>query len=128
MGREPASNDLKADIGVHIIWNEPKYHDLCLFGSLMFGFSHITLGHYNMLNMWRWGSTNFHLKGRVVFHKVCSLDDFPLKNVIVFIFGKQVFKWSSFKKKKKKKITFFSHLVVTWEMTQKISSAHSLLR
>ena len=50
---------------------------------------------------------------------LCSLDNFFLKNVIVFFFGNQISKRRSFKKKGGGAIlTYFSHFLVTREKTQ----------
>ena len=46
-----------------------------------------------------------------------SLDNFFLKNLIVFIFGNQISKWRSFEKGLF--LTYFSHFLVTREKTQK---------
>ena len=54
---------------------------------------------------------------------LCSLDNFLLKNVIVFLFGNQISKWRSFGKKRATfdlLFTFFSHQ----EKYTKIPSAH----
>ena len=48
----------------------------------------------------------------------CNLDNFLLKNVIVFFFGNQISKWCSIKKKWLF-LTYFSHFLVTRETTQK---------
>ena len=47
---------------------------------------------------------------------LCSLDNFLLKNAIVFIFGNQISKWRSFKKGQF--LTYFAHFLVTREKTQ----------
>ena len=49
---------------------------------------------------------------------LCSLDNFLLKNAIVFSFGNQISKWRSFEKKGLF-LTYFSHFLVTREKTQK---------
>ena len=43
----------------------------------------------------------------------CSLDNFLLKNLIVFIFGKQLLKWCTYEKNGL--YTFFSHQGKTWQ-------------
>ena len=47
---------------------------------------------------------------------LCSLDNFHLKNVIVFFFGNQISKWRLFVKGVI--LTYFSHFLVTREKTQ----------
>ena len=48
---------------------------------------------------------------------LCNLDNFLLKNVIIFFFENQISKWRSFEKELF--LTYFSHLLVTRETTQK---------
>ena len=50
---------------------------------------------------------------------LCSLDNFLLKNVIVFVFGNQISRWRSFEKKRSYFLTYFSHFLITREKTQK---------
>ena len=47
---------------------------------------------------------------------LCSLDNFLLKNVIVFFFGNQISKWRSIEKGLL--LTYFSHSLVTRETTE----------
>ena len=56
---------------------------------------------------------------------LCSLDNLPQKNVIVFFFGNQTSKWRSFEKRAIFDLlfTFFSH----HKEVTKIPSAHILL-
>ena len=58
---------------------------------------------------------------------LCSLDNLLQKNVIVFFFGNQISKWSSFEKGLF--LTYFSHFLVTREKLQKflqhISHSHT---
>ena len=54
---------------------------------------------------------------------LCNLDNFLLKNAIVFLFGNQISKWRSFKKKWLF-LTYFSHFLVTREKTQKNPSTN----
>ena len=49
---------------------------------------------------------------------LCSLDNFPQKNVIVFIFGNQISKWHSFEKGGIFDLLFIVY-IVTREKTQK---------
>ena len=54
-------------------------------------------------------------KNEIITRKIvsflCSLDNFLLKNVTLFIFGNHISKWRSFEKKKKKLfLTYFSHV------------------
>ena len=59
------------------------------------------------------------------------LDNFLLKNVIIFFFGNQIWKWRSFEKKKRLFLTYFSHFLFTREKTQKflqhISHLHTYI-
>ena len=49
---------------------------------------------------------------------LCSLDNLLQKNLIVFFFENQTWKWRSFEKKAI--LTYFSHFLVTREKLQKI--------
>ena len=68
------------------------------------------------------GKYNCHMQNCLF---LSSLDDFLLKNVIIFFVGNQISKWCSFEKRKKGLfLTYFSHILSHQGRETKIPSAY----